>query len=59
MARDKEGQKQADAQPKKHPAEDFYRATRAERALPSGRVPLRTFTPPLPPRRSPPAKPQP
>ena len=56
-----EGQKQPDAQPKpkKHPAEDFLRETKAARALPSARVHLVTFTPPSPPAKSPPTKPQP
>jgi len=51
-----EGQKQPDVPPKKHPAEDFYRETRAARALPSARVHLITYKPPA---KSPPTKPQP
>ena len=44
---------------KKHPLEDFWRATRDVTVSPSGRLPLTTFTPSLPPAKSPPKKPQP
>ena len=43
--------------PKKHPLEDFWRATRAETVSPSGRLHLTTYTPSSLPAKSSPEKP--